>query len=134
KVSQPEVLRNASVLVVWSDFDKPVGVLVGFRSETSLFRRPVAKAVAIQPGANFLAERAHGEDGLGVGGRALNGGVGDGGSRERCERYPILRHHEAGKHFTAQAAALVSGGSGDVFLVGSGHAVRAGATRCRSRG
>src|SRR5438477_5813167 len=65
------MLRHPRILVRRCDFDEAVRILVGFGSETTLFRRPVTQAVAVQPGADLLSERAHGEDGCGCVGVVL---------------------------------------------------------------
>src|SRR6267378_583192 len=64
EVPQPEMLGDPCVFVLGCDFDEPVWILVGFRSDAPLLLGPVAESVAVQPCSNLLPERAHGKYGF----------------------------------------------------------------------
>src|SRR6266566_323693 len=104
------MLGHSRVLILGCHFDEPVRVSVGLGPETTLFLRPVAESVPIEPGADLLAERPHGEDGFGAGGRtALNRGARNLRPWEGREGYPVFRHDEASEHLSAQSAASFAG-------------------------
>ena len=102
EIPETEMLRHPGVFVLGCHFDEAVWILVGFRSKAPLLLGPVSQAIAVQPGADLLTERAHGENRFGAATRpALHRGCGERGSRQRRQRYPVFWKNEPGEDLAA---------------------------------